>query len=800
MSPQGPPAAGIPPPAKRHQAGPPGQIDSPYTSQPRPQTQSSLPAPVQSTPQHNTQPTPHYSFYGGAQPHYSTVPYHPSPSYSITPNSLPPSHSAPPPRPSLNSNDTQSFSSVNGRPASPASRLSYAPPPPQASNPPLLPPRQLSSSYDTKPPPPTSSGFATINAPPASGFSAINSRNVGTPQSSHSVPTRPVDTGSATKQDLSSAYNRSYTIDGTPTSAAPTPASTASKRTPSTTHPYQMSEAFANRHHHCERVDSLNRGIWTSYGREGSRDNPTGPATEMYLRCNHDNCNRIDWRTVHGLQCHIVKNHDQPKGTIGSLEKALDKYGVPVKEVEEYERERGEGSAGTMADPKNLKIKNKMAGKGAGRKGTPTTFAVDETMRPAGWRPPNAAFPFDSPGIISAMGRSPSSGSRPSAYQQEEGIDSDDEDESPPTEAGRERLSKPVTDRFNASISEVWSMRQTQTPGKAGNETARDGDTVMRNAPPRPPSPLRTTQFHAHYMPSSRPTTSSASQALESPQLAINHILTRTEPVAASHGTPPSPPEAAREVRIEESPNVAGPGTSAQGQRVDGHTPEKDNQAPAPASTTDSAPTPMPKATEDIDQQMVDAPMAEVPASTEESSFEQPKEAKIEDVKERVEEPKKESSADTIRPQDAKEAHVEENLVTKESEPESEPQTQPQPQPEVESKTEDMKEKEVPKPDVQSPVVSAKSLSISSKRSSRRSSMAAKAASLDGDGAVDTSKAAAATRALIEAENEKDDDGDSITVANTRKERKDKELELGTRTPPRRMANGRFLRKGRHQS
>lgn len=62
---------------------------------------------------------------------------------------------------------------------------------------------------------------------------------------------------------------------------------------------------------------------------------------------------------MHGLQCHIVKSHEQPKGTIGSLEKALDRYGVPVREVEEYEKAHGEGSAGTMADPKNMKIKQK---------------------------------------------------------------------------------------------------------------------------------------------------------------------------------------------------------------------------------------------------------------------------------------------------------------------------------------------------------------------------------------------------------------------------------------------------------
>lgn len=134
----------------------------------------------------------------------------------------------------------------------------------------------------------------------------------------------------------------------------------ANKRTPSTTHPYQMSEAFANRHHHCERTDSINRGIWTWYGHGGTQDRPTAPPTEMYLKCNHDNCGRIDWRTVHGLQCHIVKNHEQPKGTIGSLEKALAAYGVPVRDIEEIEKRDGLGSGGTMADPKNVKVRAKI--------------------------------------------------------------------------------------------------------------------------------------------------------------------------------------------------------------------------------------------------------------------------------------------------------------------------------------------------------------------------------------------------------------------------------------------------------
>jgi len=65
----------------------------------------------------------------------------------------------------------------------------------------------------------------------------------------------------------------------------------------------------------------------------------------MYLRCDHDRCMRMDWGTVHGLQCHIVKSHKQPKGTIGSLQKALDRYGVPVSEVEALERQHGQGTA-----------------------------------------------------------------------------------------------------------------------------------------------------------------------------------------------------------------------------------------------------------------------------------------------------------------------------------------------------------------------------------------------------------------------------------------------------------------------
>jgi hypothetical protein len=195
--------------------------------------------------------------------------------------------------------------------------------------------------------------------------------------------------------------NGSDSADSTPTG------NSSSKRTPSTTHPYQMSEAFANRHHHCERVDSLNRGIWTSFGPGGTAENPTGPATEMYLRCNHDGCSRIDWRTVHGLQCHIVKNHEQPKGTIGSLEKALERYGVPIQEVEDFEREHGRGSGGTMADPKNLKMKLKTKIQDIpGKTRTPSSYGVDPDIRPAGYRP-SPTGTEDSPSTSNGVKKSP---------------------------------------------------------------------------------------------------------------------------------------------------------------------------------------------------------------------------------------------------------------------------------------------------------------------------------------------------------------------------------------------------------
>ncbi|KIW62202.1 hypothetical protein, variant [Phialophora macrospora] len=418
MSPPGPALSTLPPPPKRHQVGPPGQPDAVNPSQSRPSPQPNFTLPTKGTLP-APPPAPPYSFardYSSSYPR----PYHHS-SYSTTPTNASPSISnngpGGPGHNPQSSSDRIQFSHL-GRPASPLSRpLPSTVPSNQSPATPAVnpnPPRQI---YDTRPPPTTtSSGFASINAPPpppppASGFATINARTTSTPPASNAPPSRPPNDveSNRTPGHMNNGIenNRFHPYPSALSGSAVTPAAgTSTKRTPSTTHPYQMSEAFANRHHHCERVDGLNRGIWTSYGIGGTADNPTGPAVEMYLRCNHDGCARIDWRTVHGLQCHIVKNHEQPKGTIGSLEKALERYGVPVREVEDFEREHGKGTAGTMADPKNLKMKLKTKIQDFGRRGTPGPYGVDPDARPAGYRPSPTATD-DRPTMFDAVKKSP---------------------------------------------------------------------------------------------------------------------------------------------------------------------------------------------------------------------------------------------------------------------------------------------------------------------------------------------------------------------------------------------------------
>ena len=336
------------PPAKRHQPGPPGHM-----------------AP-QRPPQNGQPPYPPYQFYQPSEP-----PRPGSRGYGppATVQSYPPYSPTNGPAPEINDKLPTAQLQHSQLQHSP---LQHSHLPPQ--NPPTSqltqrggpthnsPPRNADSNYNILPPQPSSSSFAPIN-PPTSGFAPINPpvlSSSSTPVQTNVKPTPgSLKVSQPPLHGLDNAFHHSPT---NPPGRVPTPSSTAAagKRTPSTTHPYTQSEAFNNRHHKCERVDALNRGIWTSHGQGGTAENPTGPKVQMYLRCSHENCLRIDWRTVHGLQCHIVKNHEQPKGTIGSLEKALDRYGVPVSEVEEYERVHGPGSGGTMADPKNTKPKSRV--------------------------------------------------------------------------------------------------------------------------------------------------------------------------------------------------------------------------------------------------------------------------------------------------------------------------------------------------------------------------------------------------------------------------------------------------------
>lgn len=359
-SPSTPSYSIIPPPAKRHQTSHPAHTETPpstYPTQP-PAHQPSYhfhPPPPPPPPAHHV-PTPYHS-----GPPYQSPSYRPSPpipSHSRVPSGpieVPPNTS----NGSMQSPPVPAPTSISASTSTPKAAPAPLPPLPASQTPTgphSLPPRQSSATYDTRPPPPPPhpSSFPAINHPPTTGFAAINSN--------HAVSHTPLQTPSI-KEEQSRPNARPVEQTPVRTSSAEeksaTGGSAANKRTPSTTHPYQMSEAFANRHHHCERTDSLNRGIWTYFGLHGSKDHPTIQPVEMYLVCDHDGCRRIDWRTVHGLQCHIVKNHDQPKGTIGSLEKALDRYGVPVREIEEHERQHGPGSGGTMADPKNAKVRTK---------------------------------------------------------------------------------------------------------------------------------------------------------------------------------------------------------------------------------------------------------------------------------------------------------------------------------------------------------------------------------------------------------------------------------------------------------
>jgi hypothetical protein len=648
-----------------------------------------------------------------------------------------------------------------------------------------------------------------VNAPPQNpGFASVNSRFVGTPPAAHSPLVRHESDPKSSGLTLDASGN---TVKSS--SASSTPAGTG-KRTPSTTHPYQMSEAFANRHHHCERVDDQNRGIWTSHGPGGTQEHPTGPPVEMYLRCNHDNCRRIDWRTVHGLQCHIVKSHEQPKGTIGSLEKALDRYGVPVKEVEEYEKEHGEGSGGTVADPKNLKIKNKTREAGYGRRSTPGSYGIDPLARPAGHKP----SPTASPTTVHSVPRynAAPAGPSPGGYMTQPS----------PSEARNSAWNSVNHSAYGPLKTAVDSGKQLQ------------GDAVMKDAPnpnnnAKPPFTGFGGPDHRYdYAP--RPYDFPPRAVATNPPPPTSTAADVVRPPAWSSFGKDGPGQVRTPsygfTRLENGPRTSWgmSVTNPHGPMKPAETQEKvDEQVkPAPAAPAAPAPHATPK---EVDTVMRDTQTNQpLPAK--------PEEKQIETAPVAPEAADQKSAGNSDKPSEVKESAAVTadamgiDSLEKKDEPAKEPSPPAAPTAGVQQP--EKHETEVNDPvtssggpasgtrSAQSPLISNKGLppaTGSAKRMSRRSSMARKLSGDSGDGRTQNEDKTAPASETADAEADKkaepakgpdgslkneatadeDGDGDSITVTakkGEKEELKDEER-VNPRTPPRRAASGRFARK-----
>lgn len=467
------------PPAKKHQPNP-----APVQALNSPSRPNAM-QPLQS-PQQDQQPKAQYPYYYSWHPPPPIAgPYTYGPGETYPPQNPPhpPQHNhlqssplpnggrlpfnppAPPPRHGPSPKPTTPLSHAQSpRHQAPAP----APPPPPPPPPPPGP-----SHYDVRPPPATSS-FTSINAPP-SGFQSVNqppAQTIRTPIQPASK-TKRGHQSSAKAQALALEAGTDHSPSHPPISSPPASTPTlGGKRKASTTHPYSQSEAFANRHHHCERTDELDRGIWTYFGPGGTKEAPTvAGKKEMYLRCNHDDCMRIDWKTVHGLQCHIVKNHGIPKGTIGSLELALERYGVPVQDIEDHEKKHGLGSAGTMAEkgtrgrprasrPSDEIVAPRATGAASGPVAGPPTAPP---------KPPSAARPKPSAPIVlfpNLAARSPSGG-----YVQDDIVYSEEESDGDESSVEvKQSIPRHITatTQWKASDSELSTPTTSKVEGDDG--------------------------------------------------------------------------------------------------------------------------------------------------------------------------------------------------------------------------------------------------------------------------------------------------------------------------------------------
>ncbi|KAK5958366.1 hypothetical protein OHC33_000208 [Knufia fluminis] len=729
MSPPGPSYSTVPPPAKRHQTSHPSHFET------RPPNRGSEPNQYPPAPDrpsyqfypshHNVAPPGHYTQGPAYQPHpHGLNPVMPSSARMgpPPPDASPYGHHRPNGSPHISAPIPQQASSVQSTSETPPSRHPTA-------------------SYDTRPPPPPTPppGFAAVNhPPPQSGFAAVNSRPTETPSSSHAALVK-------------DQHHKQHSIDQTPARASfddektPAGSNSASKRTPSTTHPYQMSEAFANRHHHCERTDSLNRGIWTWYGPGGTHDRPTAPATEMYLVCNHDGCRRIDWRTVHGLQCHIVKNHEIPKGTIGSLEKALTAYGVPLSEIEEIERRNGIGSGGTMADPKNSKIKSRL------RESAGTPLPVQKQYRPSDFDSPTGSAPQKNP---------------PSAQ--------------PPSE--HEPTSKSAPDSTPVHFAKQPEYRPSG--GFAAVNTAWQG--VNATPSKRPASPVHDTL---------------AGPAVSKP---TNHAV-RESTANGTHvpfwsswqGTnAPQTPQLQSILQKEELeqhsalPEVK-PAPGAQN---------------VSASASASTPGPQPDAAEVQTHYILDKPNSE--EERQERSGSQPKilleDGDIDDAENSVRDARMTGTEEEVaqtRLQSAPPAEQADRPSPLDANGDGMEKKDPEPVEKTEANKEEPKVVELDAtPVVQSPEVSHRTRP--SRRESRRTSVitAVSSKASTEKAKEEENEVASTTHTASMAGSTVDDDGDSITVnvAALKAERERKEEDDNMKTPPaRRLPNGRFTRRTR---
>jgi hypothetical protein len=275
-------ASSMLPPAKKHQLGPPAPPDTMYHH--RQPANGALPMVTLTC---GPPPHPQHQFYQSNQPLPYQVPY--GPSYS---HGGPPSHSTQGPS---SASLVAPLRAIGGNPAPPAPNTHMQ--------------REVNSS--------TLNGHTSATVTP----------------SQPSQPSQPQHPPSMRSVNQNDALNHHPHPSSTPSGFS------SVSQSPTSNPSSDSAKEPASKYRNCERVDLLNRGIWTSYG-------PSG-AVEMYLLCHINGCMRMDWRNCHALERHIIKRHGMQDGMIGDLQKVLDHFGVPVREIEAHEKEHGLGTGGT---------------------------------------------------------------------------------------------------------------------------------------------------------------------------------------------------------------------------------------------------------------------------------------------------------------------------------------------------------------------------------------------------------------------------------------------------------------------